>query len=296
MIRLAIKLVVVTLYVYFLTDIGIKLLEPEYMPVFSPSVTAAQSQTAQKDNVTKETLQIILDRNIFGVSSQSSIPEKTPPAIPEEKDPSLDDYVQTTAPLLLRATIILEHGASYAIIQQKGGRRGEELIYKEGDSIQDTGIIVERIMRNRVLLNNKGNKEYLEIAELVAYSPHISTTSKDSEGRYSVRQLDETHYIIDRQTINYAISNVNHFINEFRMAPHFTDGEPDGFVVARMRRGSLVEKMGLQRGDIIKGINGRSITRPEDAFTIYQQLRGESNIYIDLVRDNQNLTMYYEIK
>jgi type II secretory pathway component PulC len=53
--------------------------------------------------------------------------------------------------------------------------------------------------------------------------------------------------------------------------------------------------MGLRNGDIIKSVNRQAVDSPEKAFEAYQKFKNESQIEVVVRRNNNDLTLRYDI-
>jgi general secretion pathway protein C len=69
-----------------------------------------------------------------------------------------------------------------------------------------------------------------------------------------------------------------------------------GFRISEIVPGSLYEMIGLQNGDVIQRVNAQDVDDPSKFFQLYQGLRNERNISIDLIRGGQRQTLNYDIR
>jgi general secretion pathway protein C len=116
-------------------------------------------------------------------------------------------------------------------------------------------------------------------------------------GTDTVRRVAEDHWVVDNREIAQLRDNMGAMMTQVRVVPNVGEGgQVDGFKVFAIRPGSLFAKIGLQNGDVVKRINGIEVQGPEQAMAAYAQLRDETNINIELVRQNQNKTLTYEIR
>jgi general secretion pathway protein C len=111
-----------------------------------------------------------------------------------------------------------------------------------------------------------------------------------------VRKVGDNNYVMDRREVEGVLQDFNKLLTQIRVVPHFSNGKPDGFKVFNIRPNSLFMKLGMVNGDIIKRVNGLDITGPEQALQMFQQLRDESRITLDLERFRKNLTLQYEVR
>jgi type II secretory pathway component PulC len=85
-------------------------------------------------------------------------------------------------------------------------------------------------------------------------------------------------------------------MQEARLTPHFSAGQPDGFMISNLPRESFLGRMGLRSGDIMKGINGQKFGSLDEFFQIYQQLQTEPMLQIEVERSTRTETFTYEIR
>jgi general secretion pathway protein C len=62
-----------------------------------------------------------------------------------------------------------------------------------------------------------------------------------------------------------------------------------------IRRSSLLGKLGLQNGDMMRTINGFDMSSPDSALEAYTKLRSAGNLSIATVRRGAPVTMEYDI-
>ena len=83
---------------------------------------------------------------------------------------------------------------------------------------------------------------------------------------------------------------------EARIVPYFENGESKGFKLYSIKPNSLIAKVGIMNGDIIRKVNGYDINSPEKALQVYSLLKSENRISIDITRNGRPKTFEYEIK
>jgi len=242
---------------------------------------------------------VIIQRNLFGSKVLN-----TPSAAADKTEADLEDLPESTLPLKLLGTVVQFHGKrSFAIIQDTGTR--EQQIHFVGDEITQ-GTVLMSVARNRVVLLRNGREEILEKDEDQSASPppararptrtaRTRTAAKGQEA-VTVRKVGDNNFVMDRREVEGVLQDFNKLLTQIRVVPHFADGKPDGFKIFNIRPGSLFASLGMVNGDIIKRVNGLDITGPEQALQMFQQLRDESQVTVDLERFRKNLTLQYEIR
>ncbi len=267
-----------------------------------PSTQEEVRKTGVANRETRDTdAAVIIQRNLFGskvLNTSSAASEKT--------EADMEGLPESTLPLKLLGTVVQVNGKrSFAIIQDTGTR--EQQIHFVGDEIRE-GTVITSVARNRVVLLRNGQEEILEKDEESSESPaavrsrarptrtaKARTTAKGQEA-VTVRKVGDNNFVMDRREVEGVLQDFNKLLTQIRVVPHFADGKPDGFKIFNIRPGSLFASLGMVNGDIIKRVNGLDITGPEQALQMFQQLRDESQVTVDLERFRKNLTLQYEIR
>jgi hypothetical protein len=76
-----------------------------------------------------------------------------------------------------------------------------------------------------------------------------------------------------------------------RIVPALVDGRPSGFKLYGIRAGSPLARLGLENGDTVRAIQGRSIETAGDAFELVGELEHAARIELDLERRGRRVTL-----
>ena len=68
-----------------------------------------------------------------------------------------------------------------------------------------------------------------------------------------------------------------------------------GYKITYIKPGSIFEKLGLKRGDVIIEVNGKRLLNDEDAWYLYKNALNFTNVNILILRNNQQKVLHYEI-
>ena len=85
-------------------------------------------------------------------------------------------------------------------------------------------------------------------------------------------------------------------LSQARAVPNLVNGAMNGFRLDYIAPSSFYEKIGLKYGDILQQVNGVDIRDPSTILTLFQQLRNERTVKLDVLRNNQRTTMNFEIR
>ncbi len=272
------------------TGLGVYLRPP---PQFSGGPADSAPVSAEKQSL--KDFEIILARNIFDSSAQqqevaftSEEPkESAPPSAPPQSRQKLD----------LLGTVVAGED-SLALV-----RSGKETdIFHLGDEIPGGGKLRE-ISRNTVTVEYQDGSTASftlysgdqETGQPPAAAPPPRRTSQAASAQEGIREVGENQYVLDREEVEKARSNMNELLKQARLEPMIVNGATEGFVVRMVRPRSLIAMLGIQRGDVIMEVNDVSLDSPEKALQIFQQLREARNISIGLTRGGEKINFQYQI-
>jgi len=215
----------------------------------------------------------ILERGLFG----------------EGKGPSSSPAVESSMYRLI-GTI---EGASFAgaVLEDASG----QAFYRLNEKLPD-GSQITNVQRDKIALKRAdGSTTEIQVVD----DTKIVNVSKPVVPVVSgggVRRLSEGKWMVDQREVTASTENVNQLLTQARALPYVEQGKTIGFRISEIMPGSLYEKIGLQNGDVIQKINSQDVDDPAKFFQMYQSLKEERNISIDLMRGGQRQTLNYEIR
>lgn len=101
--------------------------------------------------------------------------------------------------------------------------------------------------------------------------------------------------IIDRSLLTHYTTNMNDIFKDIGIQDMKEGDTVTGFQVSFVRRGSHFSKLGLQKGDIIKSVNGQEINSYNAAFGIFKEVQNMANMTLVIIRDNKEMELEYEV-
>jgi general secretion pathway protein C len=218
----------------------------------------------------------IIERNLFNTKTGTGR---------QPKKLDIENLKPTDLKLKLLGTVAGDKKEAYAVIEEAAGK--SQNLYRIGDTIQKATL--KMIFREKVVLRVNGKDEILGIEEI-----------RDSQktGGFSKRSIPESsqNITLKRSLIDTAVKDVNKLMKQIRIRPHFTNGEPDGFRLTGIRPNSIFYKMGLKSGDIISGVDGKTIESVDDALKFYQNLQSSPNMQLQIKRRGRMKTIDYNIE
>jgi general secretion pathway protein C len=219
---------------------------------------------------------IITRRNIFGAKPKSA--SKTPV---KASTSSFD--------VRLVATSIGDGSTPFAIIEDT--KKKEQEIFELNENVFGQARLVA-VLETSVSLDRNGKVEVLELAEGDGSAGAPSTSS----GGITAIDDNQTEFSIPEAELENALGNLPQLLSQARAVPYFRNGKSIGMRLFAIRRGSMYEKLGLKNGDILKAVNGNSMSDPAQALKLFEQLKNERNIDATLERAGKDVDMRYSIE
>ncbi len=111
-----------------------------------------------------------------------------------------------------------------------------------------------------------------------------------------VTKMGENSYSLDESSVSQLTGNINQYMTQVRLIPYFEGNKSAGYRLAALRPGSAFEQLGFRGGDIIQQVNSVDLSSPEKMYTIFQNLKDEKHVTVNIVRQGQKSTITYEIR
>ena len=230
-------------------------------------VPTGQALASRATSATAD-VQAIAGVHIFGEADAEPVP-----VVPVSLDENLEDTRLSN--LQLRGTIAsIEPEMSAAIIVDGAN---EEKVYLIGDPVA-SGAKLHAVYTDRVVLDENGRLTNLRLPEEFA-TPTASVTRRSTTRRQSPVNTDSIQSVVSQ--------NVARLADVIRPTPYFVNGQQQGYRVYPGRDRRQFAALGLRPGDLIKDIDGQSLTDPTEAMKIFQSLGSASQVSVTVERDGQ---------
>ena len=258
---------------------------------------------------------IILDRDIFDATKRKTEGVAAEEGRVEETPTITGEAVVTSLNLSVLGVLVVGDGrdarSSATIVVGGGAKRGRRRgasgaeVYAVGDEesfAPDTMLV--RVQPDRIEFLNKRRLEYAEVAaefgagifEPPTSEPLAARRRVSPRGRESLVSKEAPgRFTVDQREIDNALQNLDRLYTDIRAVPNFSGGKVSGMKILSVKRGSIFAKLGLRRGDILKRINGMELD-VKRGFEIFNTLKDQKSITLDLVRQGQPTTLEYEIR
>jgi general secretion pathway protein C len=214
---------------------------------------------------------------------------------------------------VLVGTIVSSNQASRRAILWATGMK-EPKAFRETEEVEP-GAFLSSVERDKVWLARGGEREMLEILPVGSRTraslspppaaetrsaapgaPQAAGTSSPPAGGIRVERLADNRFSIDEEGVTQLTTNINQYMTQVRLIPFFEGNKSAGYRIAAIRPGTTFEQLGFQGGDVLQQVNGLDVSTPEKLYTIFQNLKDEKKVTVNILRQGQKNTLTYEIR
>lgn len=258
-------------------------------PDRSPSSVPAPGAPSNPDpaDTPQQSVKVILQSGLFllppGASLESVGGALQPPPPPP---PPLD----VARKVSLSGTVRGTQRGMMAILEDLASKK--QSLYRLGEAVPNVGELAA-IEKDRVLFREGGREEWLELG--AAHTSHGVAPVTSLATPIPTPAIPQRR-VLDRREIDAALSDTTRLLTQAQAVPYLTDGKLDGFRLYSVMPLGFFDKIGLQTNDVLQRINGVELRDPGMLLSLFQQLRNERTIRVDLVRNTQRQTLTYDIR
>ena len=239
----------------------------------------------------------VIDNNEFGVSTGNDILIVTNAHVAKQGFSISGLFpVLGLEPVKLIATVVT-NPAQFSTALIAGDGRGEEPeIYSVGDRLLNEATI-EEIHWRKVIIRRDDRLETIPMDSKGVEPARGSSSNSDSEDADGIQKDGENQYVVPQSVLDNALEDLDKLANQVRVRPHRdSDGNVDGYRLSAIRRGTLLDKLGIKNGDIVHEVNGYPLNSSSGSMTAFQSLQSESSFQFDISRRNNRRTIKYDVR
>jgi len=175
-----------------------------------------------------------------------------------------------------------------AVLEDASG----QTFYRIHQKLPDGASIV-KVLRDKITIKKPdGSTIDLQIVD----DTKIVSVQNPSASSGGVKKISDSKWMVDQKEMLANTENMGQILTQARALPYLEQGKTVGFRLSEIVPGSIYEKIGLQNGDVIQKVNSQDVDDPAKFFQLYQGLRNERSISLDLIRGGQRQTLNYEIR
>jgi len=202
----------------------------------------------------------------------------------------------TSSGVTVQSTIASPHNPEWSFATLHAG--GNADLYRIGDEID--GRTIYDISWRYVFLRGSSDICYVDMfGDQKPGKPKPKRTAvarKDDDIKSGIQVDGPNERTVDRSVVDKALANPTQFARSVRVRPYKKNGEVTGFRLRRIKKGSPLELLGAQKGDIIHSVNGVSLTSVDQALAAYQNMRNESKLTFSITRKGRPADLVINIK
>ncbi len=244
-----------------------KMMVPEY---------SAPEKTVSKTRDPKEPRKSLLD--LVSQPSKSSV-------ISTGKNiPFLTQYK-------LIGTAVRKGGESYAVFENTSRR--DQIFLKEGETT-DNNVMLKRVDHGKVTLLSDGTEYNMEITYKSQEDKTTASRSRPLPTSNDVSSNLAT--ALNKREVEDTLKDMNKVMTQARIIPYIVNNKNQGYRIFSIRPNSIYTKIGLKNGDVIQRVNGIELASPEKAYSLFQQLKDEPKVSLDILRRGQKSTLDISIR
>ena len=196
--------------------------------------------------------------------------------VPEPATSDTETLDDTRKNLVLKGTIASDvEEFSVAVIEVDNAA---QKVYAIGDSL-GSGATLHEVHPSRVVLNENGALTNLRIPTDFPVSRTSSNRRSTSTTRRSAAN--------DRSIQSVVSQNLSGLTEVIRPTPYIVNGEQVGYRVYPGRNRQQFAALGLRPGDLIKDIDGQSLTDPAQAVQVFETLGTAQQVTLTVERNGQ---------
>lgn len=221
------------------------------------------------------------------------------------------------APLRLTLSgVFIAGSAGFAFIVGPDGR--SEQVYQPGDCVPRAGDQegpdcapgqgrLARVLADRIVVTFGGQPTVFMLEQNPADTAGIAGaapgraqppgTAAGAAGPLpATRNGNTIEMHVPNAEVEKAFENFAEIVKQARVVPYSRDGVTVGFQIQNIVPGSVFQRLGLQNFDIVKGVNGESLTSADQALRLFTAFRNEREVVLDVQRQNEQLKLAYVIE
>lgn len=258
----------------FMRNVLSTVLKKEIKPVSSISI-----DTKKQERKSVQEYEAMLQSNPFSIPAGSL---KQAASGTEQKE--LSD-------IKLVGTISGNADYGYAVFV---GKDGKQSMFKVGESVFEAGTL-KTVEKYGASIESNGKLIKITMVDVLAPGE-----MDDMKGRRAaagpVQLVKKGEYMIDQKAVQIALDNPTQIMTDAKMIPHMIQGKQEGFILREVRKNGFYDSLGMQNGDVLLRINSFNISNPENALQAFTALRGMDKVQLDIIRNNNRMTLTYQIR
>lgn len=163
-------------------------------------------------------------------------------------------------------------------------------VVKQGETTNGLKLVKVNFDSIDLLIN--GQNKTLKFPAVISTKTTADNTAKDAG---TIHELPLQISISKAEVMNET-KDMNKLLTSMVIAPYYEGSTFQGFRFEQIKDNSLLYKIGLRQGDILKKINGTDIESPQQAISIFSKINELTSVNIDIIRETQRKSLFVDIR
>jgi general secretion pathway protein C len=153
------------------------------------------------------------------------------------------------------------------------------------------GVRLDKVERDRIVIVRNGALETVPLKDFDKHANLIAPPPPPPQAGPIVQPSGPGSAVVDRRQLQQQLGKPE-FLSQALIVPN----PGGGFLVRQIQPGSLYEKLGLKPGDVIRTVNGQTLTSMDDVMRLYQQFGTAQRVLVEVQRQGRAETLYYDMR
>ena len=176
---------------------------------------------------------------------------------------------------------------SAAIIEQAG----QQSVYSPGDLLTNTQVKVLEIYADRVILENQGRRETLELEGIGELSPGLSLTMEAQRGSPPAQEQQQQQQQQPPPVLTRGEAMAQSVLDYVSISPVRQGASMQGYRLQAKNNPELFTAAGFQNGDLAIAINGQSLTDMSTAMALTRSLGTMTSMTVTVLRQGKTIDL-----
>jgi type II secretion system protein C len=188
----------------------------------------------------------------------------------------------------LMAVYAMKDGSGWAIVKRKN--QAKTTIIKQNDTYN--GYVLKKLLDTFVLFEKQGREYKLAFPKVKKKFSFHSQKKVLDNGNIAI---DGNRITIKRTVLRPYLNNEKAILKEVTFKEVKKSGLITGYELVRIQQRSLLEKLGLQKGDVVLSVNDISLNSYANALKWYKTMNTQKTMKLVVSRKNITTEFIYEI-
>jgi len=225
----------------------------------------------------------IIRENVFGIPHRAAASDR-----PSQKPPTPDSEM-VSKKLGIRLVGIVSGNPTMARAIILDTDNSITTVRKLGDQIK--GATILDVKDDAVIVAYEGKDEVLRLSNTSPKAPIQSNSSNITE-----QTTGRTAPVEQTGSGSERVGYVEKLLRTAQFSPHLVGGQTGGIQISGLDKIPEAKSFGFQEDDVIRAVNGQTLTSKQKAVQVFKKARSQSAIEIELVRNGKVKELSFKLR